>query len=434
MNARKLTVTGTGDSLFVAPFPAEYDTRIKPIADFIKSCDVRLTNLETNLSDFEYFGNAYSGGTWLNTRRELIRELFRYGFNFYGNANNHAMDYSFNGLLSTIDTLDSHHLAHAGTGRSLEEAARPAVFDANGSKIAVFAVDASFNDASRAGRATKKLPARPGVNYLRHNTVYKISDEELTALKAIAKKTRINFARERSIATGFRTPDPEGVFHLGDQCYTTDQSIPETSCNAKDKKRLLDAIRSARESCDYVFIMVHCHDDDNVRMENPPEYLKEFARGCIDAGVSAVFGGGCHRLRGIEIYRNAPIFYSLGDFIYQGLRVEYLPADFMEKYDTDIYATAEQALLVRSRGNKVGLHCNKLNYQTVLPRLEFENGRMTSFKLLPVYLNFDRKDFLNGLPEPATGAEADEIHALLNELSSPFGVKLKSEGGLLTLA
>lgn len=434
MSDKKLSVTGTGDSLFVVKFPPEYDTGIKSVSDFIQACDVKLTNLETNLSDFEYFGNAYSGGTWLSTRRKYVEELFRYGFNYFGNANNHCMDYSYNGLLSTIDTLDQYGVAHSGTGRSLEEAAKPAILNAKGMKIAVFSVDASFENPSRAGRATKVFPARPGVNYVRHETVYKVDEEDIAAMQRIAEKTRINFGRESSIKSGYATPDKEGYFYLGRIKFTTKDDVPETYCNAKDKKRIMDSIREARKTCDYVFLMVHCHDCDNVKVENPPAYLKEFAHACIDAGVSAVFGGGCHRLRGIEMYQNCPIFYSLGDFIYQGPQVEHLPADFMEQYDVDIFATAEQALWVRSRGDKVGLHCSKANYQTVLPRLEFENGKMTSFSLLPVYLNFERKDAMKGLPTAAEGKEAEEIRDILNRLSAPFGVQLKLENGKLILA
>jgi len=433
MEGKRLSVTGTGDSLFVARFPEEYHQSMREVADFIRACDIRLTNLETNLSDFEYFANAYSGGTWLNTRREYLTELLRYGFQFFGNANNHAMDYGFNGLLSTIDTLDKYGVAHAGTGRSLEEAARPAILEAQGQKVAVFAVDASFENASRAGRATHDLKARPGVNYLRHDTVYKISEEELAQLKAIAAKTHINQQREQSIATGFLPPDPEGVFFLGKQKYTTRPETPVTSCHAKDKERLTEAIRKAKEICDYVFILVHCHDNDGIRHENPPAYLVEFAHACIDSGASAIFGGGCHCLRGIEIYQNCPIFYSLGDFIYQGLKVEYLPADFMEQYNADIYLSAEQALLVRSRGNKVGLHCHKKNYQTVLPRLEFENGKLAAFSMLPVYLSFDRKDDMNGLPVAAPPDEAAEILALLNSLSAPFGTHFVMDGKLMVV-
>ena len=433
MAEKVISVTGTGDSLFVVPFPPEYSPLLARVAEFIGSCDVRLTNLETNLTDFEYFGNAYSGGTWLSTRRKYLDDLARFGFNFYGNANNHAMDYAHAGLLSTIAELDRRKLAHAGTGRSLEEAAAPAVLNADGRKIAVFAVDASMADPSRAGRATKNLPARPGVNYLRHSTAYRVSEKELAQLRAIAQKTRINYTREMSIATGYLTPDPEGTFHFGALEFTT-SDVPATKCNAADKKRILDAVREAKKTCDLVFMMVHCHDSDGVRVENPPAYYREFAHDAIDAGVSAIFGGGCHRLRGVEVYKNSPIFYSLGDFIYQGPSVEILPADFMEKYSVDIYATAKEALWARSRGDKVGLHCNKLNYQTFLPRLEFADGKMTGFKLLPVYLNFDRKDELKGLPVVAEGAEAKEICDLLDGLSADFGTRLKLEDGFIVLA
>lgn len=433
MSGQRLSVTGTGDSLFVTEFPAEYGEGMKRVAEFINGCDIKMTNLETNLSDFEFYAGAYSGGTWLNTRRSCLADLRKLGFNYYGNANNHAFDYSFNGLLSTIDTLDAAGLAHSGTGRSLEEAAKPAILEAQGKKVAIFAVDASLNMASKAGRGTKCQPARPGVNYLRHDTVYTVNAADMAALKEIAAKTRVNYNREQSIATGYKTADPEGVFVFGTTSFTTNAGVPETKCNAADLSRLTGAIKEALQSCDYAFMMVHCHDNDNVREENPPAYLQEFAHACIDAGVSGVFGGGSHRLRPIEIYKGIPIFYSLGDFIYQGLKVEHLPADFLEAYGVDINATAEEGLWARSKGNKIGLHCSKKNYQTLLPRMVFEDGKLVEFSMLPVYLNFDRKDDMNGLPVVAEGAEATEICELLNELSAPYGVALKLENGVMKL-
>ncbi|NMA19849.1 MAG: CapA family protein [Lentisphaerae bacterium] len=431
MNKQKLSVTGTGDSLFMAKFPEEYQTGIRSVADFIQSCDIKITNLETNLSDFDCFASAYSGGTWLNTRGANFSELLRFGFNYFGTANNHAMDYGFDGLLSTLRVLDQHGVAHSGTGTSLEDASKPAVLEANGQKVAIFAVDASCENASRAGRATKVIKARPGVNYLRHEKAYRITPQEEQVLREIADRNGINFSRNLSINSGYRTPDPPGFFFLGDQKYTTRDDIPLTSCNAKDKARLIDAFRSAKEKYDYVFLVIHCHDNDGKSHDNPAAYLIEFAHACIDAGVSAIFGGGCHSLRPMEIYQGCPIFYSLGDFIYQGLKVEHLPADFMEKYDVDIFASAQEALFVRSRGGKVGLHCEKQNYQTVLPKIEFTDGKMSALSLLPVHLNFERKDDMNGLPVAAEGKEAQEIFEILDKLSKPYGVNLRFENGLI---
>jgi hypothetical protein len=59
---------------------------------------------------------------------------------------------------------------------------------------------------------------------------------------------------------------------------------------------------------------------------------------------------------------------------------------------------------------------------------------MTSFALLPIYLNFDRKDDMNGLPIIAPPAEADAIATLLQDLSAPYGTSLQWDGKFITLS
>ncbi len=425
----KLTVTGTGDALFVAPFPDYYDEQFNKLAKEIKSCDVRITNLETNLSDFEYAGNAYSGGTWINTKRDYLKDLKRFDFNFYGTANNHVMDYGHEGLLSTIKTLDDNGLAHAGSGESLDSAEKPAILNIDGKKIAIFAVDTSFEKASKAGRPNKYFKGRPGVNYLRYSEKFCVTQEQMQQLKAIAQSTHINFVHDLCVSTGFENPDEDGEMFFGGKKFILDENAPESECNKTDLERIITNIEKAKAENDYVFILIHCHKNDNYKHSSPPDFMKQLCRACIDAGVSAIFGGGCHELRPVEIYKNKPIFYSLGDFIYQGLRVEYLPADFMEQFDADINLSAEQALYVRSRGNKVGLHLQKQNYISFLPKIEFTNGEMTDLSLIPLSLNFEEKDFKNGLPKVAEGKEAEEILQLVNELSLPYDTQFKLVNG-----
>jgi poly-gamma-glutamate synthesis protein (capsule biosynthesis protein) len=178
--------------------------------------------------------------------------------------------------------------------------------------------------------------------------------------------------------------------------------------------------------------MVHCHDNDGFAESSPPKYLIEFAHAVIDAGVSAVFGGGCHELRGMEIYKGNPIFYSLGDFIYQGMRVEYLPPDFMEKYGVDINATAREGLNVRSRGGKIGLQTSESNFLTVLPKISLDGGEIKDITLMPVKLGFKTgSETLEGLPYFATGEDGEKIFAKYKELSAPFGTELVYENGFI---
>jgi poly-gamma-glutamate synthesis protein (capsule biosynthesis protein) len=49
----------------------------------------------------------------------------------------------------------------------------------------------------------------------------------------------------------------------------------------------------------------------------PAQFLVAFAHAMIDAGADVVVGQGPHLLNGIEIYRNKPILYSPGNFVFE---------------------------------------------------------------------------------------------------------------------
>ena len=99
--------------------------------------------------------------------------------------------------------------------------------------------------------------------------------------------------------------------------------IPEASWNASryssgvfttyDAAQLVEEIRKAKESCDFVAVLVHWGIERNTF---PEDYQKTLARQYIDAGADAVIGSHPHVLQGIEYYQGKPIFYSLGNFIF----------------------------------------------------------------------------------------------------------------------
>ena len=433
----KLTAVGTGDSLFVADVPQEYfDGEFKEVYNFINSCDIKMTNLETNIEKYGKFPNAFSGGTWLNTEPQDFDHLVKFGFNYYGTANNHCMDYSYHGMLSTISELDKRNLAQSGTGLTLEQASAPAVLDANGKKVAIFAVNAEYSEkylASRAGETTNTMEGRPGVNYLRHSRYNMVDDKTLDALKEVAKVTQINASRENSIKSGYALPDPDGIFDFGGIKFCYDGSKKRTECNKEDKERIINGIKETKKIYDYVFILIHCHDNKFERHEDAPDYFEDISRACIDAGASAMIGGGTHQLRGIEIYKGCPIFYSLGDFIYQGMRVKHLPVDFMKQYGCDKNATAWEGLMARSKNNTIGLQCHKHNFMTVLPKMTFEDGKLVSLEMMPIVAGFKREGKMEGLPYWAKDEEAKEIFNSLVELSTPYGTNLELKDNMIIL-
>lgn len=75
----------------------------------------------------------------------------------------------------------------------------------------------------------------------------------------------------------------------------------------------LAAIRRAAESADLVFVVVHWGIELNPR---PRQLQIDQAHRMIDAGADAIFGSHPHRLQPMETYRDRPIFYSLGNFVW----------------------------------------------------------------------------------------------------------------------
>ncbi|CAH8247897.1 CapA family protein [Paenibacillus melissococcoides] len=77
---------------------------------------------------------------------------------------------------------------------------------------------------------------------------------------------------------------------------------------------------------------IHAHQPQGRSFERPAGFVVEFARLCIDEGAHAVVGHGPHIVRGIKVYKDRPIFYSLGNFIFQNDSFLREPADFFQKY------------------------------------------------------------------------------------------------------
>ncbi len=86
--------------------------------------------------------------------------------------------------------------------------------------------------------------------------------------------------------------------------------------DAPDLTRTLAAIAAAAEQADVVIAYHDNHVLEAGGRQTPP-WQRALARQCIDAGASLYVSHGAPRLHGIEIYRERPIFYDLGNLIFQ---------------------------------------------------------------------------------------------------------------------
>lgn len=92
-----------------------------------------------------------------------------------------------------------------------------------------------------------------------------------------------------------------------------------------DEQRIAAEIKQARAAASLVVVSVHGGKEGTIAIGAPDgdeyfmhEYrgdMLKFAHFAIDSGASAVFGHGPHVVRPYEIYKDKPIFYSLGNFV-----------------------------------------------------------------------------------------------------------------------
>lgn len=109
------------------------------------SADVRFVNLESQLSDQQGVTQSSVHRLIFTGPPEGAAVLARANVMLVSTANNHAWDYGKNALFETLANLERAGVQFAGTGRSPEQAYRPAVLTVNGLSIALFAVTQVWN-------------------------------------------------------------------------------------------------------------------------------------------------------------------------------------------------------------------------------------------------------------------------------------------------
>lgn len=204
MGNEKMTFAAAGDIFINRRLPERAYAGFEKLSALIGSAEVRFANLETTIHNREGYPFPFSGGTWAMSAPEVLEDVKKYGFNIYNAANNHAMDYSHNGLLATMRYLHQYGIRFAGIGENLADASAPVYMDCENGRVALIAATSSFHEAWRAGNQRGDMQGRPGVNPLRFQTKLHVTAEELTALRKIAEETQIDAQQLLDIAVTIR--------------------------------------------------------------------------------------------------------------------------------------------------------------------------------------------------------------------------------------
>src|SRR5688572_26659303 len=176
----------TGDSIITRRLAVYNEPAFTRIIDLIRGADAAFTNLEMLFHDYEPYAMNQSGGTYMRAEPALVKDLVWAGFDMVSRANNHSGDYGVLGMNLTTKYVAEAGLVQAGVGQSLAEAREAKFLETPKGRIALISVASTFPDHSRAGRTRGDMPARPGLNPLRFDTITTVTAERLATLREIA--------------------------------------------------------------------------------------------------------------------------------------------------------------------------------------------------------------------------------------------------------
>lgn len=414
-----LTLALTGDSIITRRLSVYSEPAFSRLIALVRGADAAFTNIEMLFHDYEMYPMNESGGTYMRADPALAKELAWAGFDLGSLANNHTGDYGVEGMRLTRKYVREAGIVTAGVGESLPEAREARFLETAKGRIALVSVASTFPDHSRAGTTRGDVPARPGLNPLRFTTTYVVTRERFEALRQAAGEV-----------TGRPPAAGDTLTFVGRRFQVGATPAVRTEPNPDDVREIAAVVKSAATLADHVVVTIHAHEQGRGGLTEPAMFLPTFAHAMIDAGADLFVGHGPHVLRGIEIYKGKPVFYSLGDFVFQNETLLRYPTDNYEEQKLGVDAQPDDYLNRRYDNGRSGFPADRLIWESVVAVPRFDGERLVEVALHPIDLGFGKPRQVRGRPLLADAPLAAKILNDVQTLSAPFGTKVSVRDGV----
>jgi len=346
-------ISAVGDVRFVQP---EAGTRLRHVDHLLRESDIAFCQNECTYSDLGSMGSNGPRGVGPNSL-DGYPAFAASGFDVVSMATNHAMDWGRDALLDTVRRMRADGISVVGAGPTLEEARQPVIVERAGTRFAFLAY------CSVAPIGYYAAPDRAGVVPLRAFVAHVLLEEDQPG-----------------------TP-PE----------TRTWPVPE------DVDAMVEDIRQARGQADVV--VVSMHKGVHYIRALVADYERAIAHAAIDAGAAVVIGHGAHMLKGVEVYRGAAIFHSLGNFAFD-INTAKNPDLWWKERVERVYRTFGAAMLHTGEGAL-----------SVLAQIDLDGSRVTRVAMLPIAINDQREP----VPAPLGTAAGDDIATYVETITAEAG-------------
>ncbi len=135
--------------------------------------DVKIINLETSVTT----SNAYWKGKGINYRMHTgnVPVLTAAGIDICALANNHVLDWGYDGLFDTLEAIQKVNIKSTGAGRTLSDAQAPAVKSVPGKgRVLVFAFGLASSGIPQAWIAGRQTPGVYLLRDLSHQSLLEV--------------------------------------------------------------------------------------------------------------------------------------------------------------------------------------------------------------------------------------------------------------------
>jgi hypothetical protein len=443
MNRCNWKVAIAGEAMVTRPFAMHDDPAFLEMIKLLRDADVTYAHLEGNLGhieEIEWAARGEHSGSYFMSDPQIADDLKWAGIDIVSNAHNHSGDFGASGVLATRRHCKRAGLACAGTGKDLEEARGPAYAETRKGRVALVSMTSGNRREDWASLPKGGTRGRPGVNPLRATVKYVVDHQTAEQVKELGRKLKVlrdkvNLTGDAAVAMKTEMLDghgfEEGEFGLGKHNTGGGSVFIEgdhfeviTTVHEKDLMRNCRSVDEAMQMADLVIVGHHCN-------------LAEAVRGDI------YVGHGWHKTLGIEIYKNKPIFYGIGNFFAQNEFVQNVPYDSYESWghDMDHLPTFNSAIYPLHPG---GPESTEIWWSSAIAIIEMEGHKMTGMKLYPVEMGRDVLPEVSITRATGSGPDirtegrpimADKENGLrilerIQRLSAEYGTKVEIKDGV----
>jgi poly-gamma-glutamate synthesis protein (capsule biosynthesis protein) len=203
--------------------------------------------------------------------------------------------------------------------------------------------------------------------------------------KSLQEARKPTIIERKGIKTGLLSyTDMAGITYLGNPSISFGAGSEKAGVIPLDLSLIKEDVAKARDEVDILIVSLHWGIEESFEVSREQV---EMAHEILDGGADIILGHHPHQFQGIEIYKGKPIFYSLGNFIF-------------DQNDPE-------------------------NQQSFIINMEFTERKLGKLTAIPVE-TVEKTQVV-----PQTGESAQEIIKREIELSSKLNTGCRAEGDIL---